>query len=231
MNEPVLIAHRGLFDNQKMIENTIPAFQKCIDQSIPFEFDIQLTLDNQLVVFHDDDLKRLAGKNMIIQESTYEELQSIPLLESNSHIPLLKEVLELNQDKVFLDIEIKNTKRIKDTIFYLMKELEPYHHYSLKSFNPRIIRMIKKQYPAISCGLLIHSHYDSKLHNFLFHTPFMIPFSKADFLSIHKKLYPTKRYLNYSKKYPLQVWTIKNTEEIKDPNITYICNELPYKKK
>ena len=226
-----LIAHRGLFDNIHTIENTVPAFQKCIDQNIPFELDVQLTLDQKIVVFHDDDLKRLGKKDIVIQEANYEDFKHIHLLDSNAHIPLLSEILKLNQDNVFIDIEIKNTKRIKETVFYLMKELENYHNYSLKSFNPRIIRYIKKHYPSIQCGLLIHSHYDSRFHNFLLKTPFVIPFSKADFLAIHKKLLHQKKYLKLSSKYPIQVWTIKDMNEIeKDKNYTYICNHILDKK-
>ena len=232
MKDVLLVAHRGLFDNEKIIENTLPAFQKCIQQSIPFELDVQLTLDNQVVVFHDEDLSRLANQNIVVQESNYSDIKDIPLLQTDSHIPLLSDVLQKNQDHVYMDIEIKNTKRIDETVSYLMKELEGYHNYSLKSFHPKIVRMIKKHYPDISCGLLIHHHYQSFIHQILFHTPFMILYSRADFLSIHKKLLSQKRYQRLSHKYPLQIWTIKDSEEIDfNKNLTYICNQLPYNKK
>ena len=39
-----IIAHRGVFDNESIIENTKEAFQEAIKRNIPFELDIQLTL-------------------------------------------------------------------------------------------------------------------------------------------------------------------------------------------
>ena len=63
MFDQKIIAHRGIFDNVLVVENTLPSFQAAIDLKIPFELDVQLTKDNRLVVFHDDTLKRLASSS------------------------------------------------------------------------------------------------------------------------------------------------------------------------
>mgnify|MGYP002864406478 CR=1 FL=1 len=121
MLDSKIIAHRGVFDNEEIIENTMESFKKAIHYHYPIELDIQLTEDNEIVVFHDDDLKRLCNQDAIVQKMNYSDLKKIPLLGTKSRVPLLKEVLELNHDQVCIDIEIKPTKRVYDTIFYLMK--------------------------------------------------------------------------------------------------------------
>ncbi len=222
-----IIAHRGIFNNKTIIENTKEAFQKAIEKEIPFELDIQLTKDNQLVVFHDNDLKRLANLDINIQNSTYEELKKINLLNSNSHIPLLKEILELNQDKVFIDIEIKESKRWRETVDLLMNELKPYIHYIIKSFDPRIVKYIKKEYSWVYTGLLIHKNYSSKIKEFIAKSKAMIKYCNPDFIAISKSLLKTN-YMKKIKSKTVLVWTINDLLDIpeKDSYI-YICNIPP----
>ena len=222
-----IIAHRGIFNNKTIIENTKEAFQKAIEKEIPFELDIQLTKDNQLVVFHDNDLKRLANLDINIQNSTYEELKKINLLNFNSHIPLLKEILELNQDKVFIDIEIKESKRWRETVDLLMNELKPYIHYIIKSFDPRIVKYIKKEYSWVYTGLLIHKNYSSKIKEFIAKSKAMIKYCNPDFIAISKSLLKTN-YMKKIKSKTVLVWTINDLLDIpeKDSYI-YICNIPP----
>ena len=47
-------AHRGLFDNVTVPENSLAAFKKAVDHGYGFEFDVQLTADNKLAISHDD---------------------------------------------------------------------------------------------------------------------------------------------------------------------------------
>lgn len=231
MKRPKIIAHRGVFDNESVIENTLESFQKAIHFQYAIEFDVQLTTDNQLVIFHDDDLKRLANRNDIVQEMDSSELTRIKLLNTNQTIPYLRDVLELNHNQVLMDIEIKPTKRIKDTIFYLMKELEKEQNYVIISFDPRIIRYLKKNYPNVETGLLINTKYKYLIQKWILQSKFILKYTKCDFVAISKKLYRNKRIQKRLKNYPIFLWTIKDGKEInyKD-QITYVCNNLPYKK-
>ena len=55
-------AHRGLYTaDQTVPENSIPAFDAAARAGYGIELDIQLTADGQIVVFHDDNLKRMCG--------------------------------------------------------------------------------------------------------------------------------------------------------------------------
>ena len=223
-----IIAHRGIFDNKEIPENSIPAFKKAIDEGIAIEIDVQLTKDNKLVVFHDCNLERMTKKNIVLQNVNYNEIKSIKLLDTNYCIPTLNEVLKLVDNRVLLDIEIKNTKRIDDTCNILMKELENYNNYIIKSFNPKIVRYIRKKYPCVIVGYLMTNNYKNKLYNFILPSKFIINYCKPNFLAINKKLLLKKKYIELSKKYPVMVWTIKDKKEILDDKLIYICNNLPF---
>ena len=60
------IAHRGLFDNINIVENTLASFNNAIDNDYAIELDVVMSKDHEAVVFHDYDLKRLANKNLQI---------------------------------------------------------------------------------------------------------------------------------------------------------------------
>lgn len=74
-----IIAHRGL--SSKAPENTIPAFELAGQQQRYFgiECDIRMTKDNKFVVFHDEDLSRMAKIKRNIKDLTLEELQAFPM--------------------------------------------------------------------------------------------------------------------------------------------------------
>lgn len=215
------IAHRGMFDNIKVPENSIASFKKALKYNYSIELDVQLTKDNVLVVFHDENLKRMTGVDKLIQETNYDEVKELKLLNTKEYIPTLDEVLKLVDNKVLLDIEVKDTKKIKKITNILKDKLNNYNNYVLKSFNPKIVRYLKNNINA-EVGYLI-SDKKKFLSNIL-----IIKYSKADFLSISKKLLKTKKFQKLKNKYQLLIWTIKDKDEIKDENIIYICNSLPY---
>ena len=221
-----IIAHRGVFNNKDIPENSIKAFREAIKLNIDVEFDVQITKDNILVVFHDDNLKRMTNVNKKIEDSTYEEISNLTLLDTKEKIPTLDEVLNTINNNVFMDIEIKNNKRYKILCDLLVKKLNNNKNYSLKSFNPMIVRYINKKYPDINIGYLIGDKYDFKLLKYILPTKFMIKYSKCDFISISKKLLNKNKFKIISKIYPTQIWTIKDMREIIDDKYTYICNNI-----
>lgn len=225
-----IIAHRGVFNNIDVPENSMKAFEKAINLSYAFELDVQLTKDNVLVVFHDFNLRRMTGISKELADCTYDELLNYSLLNTTEKIPTLKQVLELNNDKVLIDIEIKSTRKIALICEKIHNELAPYNNFVLKSFNPLIVRYLKKHYPRWKVGYLIQRKYNRKSLQVLLPSLFIIHFSKADFLAIHKRLLETNKFKKLSLKYPVMVWTIKNKDELPSKNNILICNNLPYKK-
>lgn len=225
-----IIAHRGIYDNVSVVENTLEAFKKSIELNIPFELDVQLTTDNEIVVFHDEKLSRLHGDDTVIQKSPYKQLRRYHLLNTTSHIPLLREVLKLNNDRVLIDIEIKRTKRIKETVNILMKELKRHKKYIIKSFDIRIVRYVKKHYPHVACGLLVKSKYKNPLYEIIAKSSYALKYTMCDFVSISKSLLNDEKYCEMVKDMPKLIWTINKKEEIINigEDYIYICNNLPY---
>ena len=162
-----IIAHRGMFNNKDIPENSYLAFKKAIENNYDFELDVQITADNKLVVFHDYNLKRMCNVDINLQKTAYGDLINYNLLDTNEKIPLLRDILKLNNDRLLIDIELKNTKRIKQTVYLLMKELANYKNYIIKSFNPRIVRFIRDNYPNVECGLLLTHDYKNTFYNLL----------------------------------------------------------------
>lgn len=69
-----LYAHRGLHDgNHQVAENSLEAFRRAMETGYGMELDVQLTADDQLVVFHDKNLKRVCG---VDQGSVYSDLRA-----------------------------------------------------------------------------------------------------------------------------------------------------------
>ena len=79
----LMMGHRG--SPSMITENTLPSFQKSIDQGADgIELDIRLSKDGQLVVFHDVDLKRLSDRSENISDLSLTELQTIELYKKDN---------------------------------------------------------------------------------------------------------------------------------------------------
>lgn len=141
-------AHRGFHDNtSEAPENSLAAFQKAIQHGYGIELDIQLSKDNQLVVFHDDDLSRTTGDPRTVAERSYQELQTLLLFESDEKIPLFKEVLDLVRGQVPLIVELKSTLKEKDErIGEIASDLlDDYAgEFMVESFHPMLVLWFKK---------------------------------------------------------------------------------------
>lgn len=125
---PLIMAHRGY--SASAPENTLPAFEKAIAEGFTAaELDVQMTKDGELVVLHDNNLKRVAGVNRNIWDVTYDEIKNLDVGSrfskdyAGTTIPTLAEVLIVCKDKLYLNIEIKRNghdegvvKKVVDTI-------------------------------------------------------------------------------------------------------------------
>ena len=111
----MIMAHRGY--SAAAPENTIPAFQKCIDNRFSAaELDVQMLGDGTIVVLHDDNLKRTTGVDKNVWEVTYDDIKDLDngsfFDESftGTTIPTLDDVMRLTgrgKYKLYLNIEIK----------------------------------------------------------------------------------------------------------------------------
>lgn len=156
-----LYAHRGLH-SEKIPENSMSAFREAVERGYGIELDVQLTKDDCIVVFHDDDLKRMCGVEKYVRELTFDELNSLRLMESNEKIPLFADVLNMLsefENPPHLIVEIKNPVSDKiealcDRTVSILKQFYPDEKYCIESFSPLVVAYIKKRYPEIIRGQL-----------------------------------------------------------------------------
>ena len=149
-------AHRGV--HSEYPENSMPAFQSAIDLNLAIELDIHLTKDGQIVVFHDDNLKRMSGVDEYIKFLTYDQIKQYKLNDTEYEIPLLVDVLNLVKGKVPILIEIKTNNNMKKLVPALKQVLDGYKGtIFIQSFNPFALRRCYKLMPNVLRGQLSRS--------------------------------------------------------------------------
>ena len=151
-------AHRGLHDgNQIVVENTLQSFTAARDAGFGMELDIQFSKDMEVVVFHDDDLSRLAGIDQNVRDLTLDELRSFPLADrDDARIPTFREVLDAVGGRTPLLIELKTGKNNARLCRALMEMLEDYRgEVIVESFNPLIVGWFRRHAPEMRRGQLV----------------------------------------------------------------------------
>jgi len=136
MKFPLIIGHRGA----KVIapENSLSGFKKVIELGINgVELDVHLTKDGKLIVFHDMDLKRVAGLKTPIKQLTLKELKKYDISElfTKNQEKIMEKLPE--EKKYFLEL-----KKIQTNAFYLniyeqstKKKINFYLHWDGKDFD------------------------------------------------------------------------------------------------
>ena len=229
-----LIAHRGLHNIKNGIpENSMAAFKKAIEKNYLIELDIHILKDNSVIVFHDDNLERMIGIKKELKHLTYNEIKDYKLLNTNEHIPLLQDVLNLIDGKVPLIIEYKFDVLSGRLEKESMKILNNYNgKFVVKSFNPTSVYWFKKHYPNIPRGQLSSDFKDEKwdfrkkviIKNMLFNF-----ITKPDFISYDINALPNKKIEKIRLNKPVICRTIKTKEQLKKAKKycdNYICENF-----
>lgn len=152
----IMFAHRGLHNKSLGIpENSMAAFRAAIQKNYGIELDVHLTSDGELVVFHDDDLKRVCGRPERPEDLTADELTQCALLGTKEHIPMFQDVLALVNDQVPLLVELKipgNNMQICKKTYETLRTYQG--TYLLESFNTGGLYWFRKNAPEVLRGQL-----------------------------------------------------------------------------
>lgn len=213
------IAHRGIHD-KTIPENSLLAFQKCLEKNIPIELDVHLLKDGNIVVFHDFNTKRMTGVNKFIESMTLEEVKQLKLLKTSQKIPLLSEVLNLINSKVPLIIETKNYK-VGPLEKALLNLLDSYSNFCIQSFSIKTVLWFRIHRPKYIVGLLISSKKKNKYNlwipiHFISHS--LLGIKNSGILKLRKK------------GIPIIVWNIQNEFDLvkaKEYGDSFIMNIKP----
>ena len=147
-------AHRGLH-GEGIPENSLAAFEKACSEGFGIELDVQLSSDGEVMVFHDYTLVRMTGVEKKLCELTADELSALHLADTEERIPTLRDVLALVDGRVPILVELKgesgNTSLCPKVAELLLAYEGPY---CIESFNPLLLRAMRKELPDVFYGLL-----------------------------------------------------------------------------
>lgn len=163
LRSPVQItAHRG--DSANRPENTLLAFQSALDSGADWvELDVQASSDGELMVFHDESMKRMTGLSGKLWDYTAQELAGMDVGSRmgfpEARIPRLSEVLAFCRDRIRMNIEIKeNPHSIKAPItVQTVKLIEEYgveDQCVITAYMQKTLKLVKELNPRIQTALL-----------------------------------------------------------------------------
>jgi glycerophosphoryl diester phosphodiesterase len=143
------IGHRGAKTYE--IENTLESFGKAIELGAnAVELDVRISGDAVLIVSHDDNLKKVFGKDVSISHTTLEELKRL----TENRIATLQEALHFIRTRAErILVEIKETGYEKQVLDVIRKEkLED--RVIIVSFHEETLALVRELDKKIETGLI-----------------------------------------------------------------------------
>jgi glycerophosphoryl diester phosphodiesterase len=202
---PLIIAHRG--DSAHAPENTLAAFRRAVDAGADgIEFDVRLTKDDEVVVFHDSSLSRIANRKRKIIQLAAEEIRTIdagswfnrkkPALADpdfvHKRIPTLSETLNsLEAFEGLLYVELKgrdeDMERLARTVCGLIRDSPLFPQIIVKSFKLNAIPLVREFCPGVRTAAL----FAPKVRSLLRKNKHLLDIAEetgADEMSVHYTL-------------------------------------------
>ena len=199
-------AHRGLHFGSAVPENTLAAFSAALDFGAGIECDLRLTADDQLIVFHDADARRLCASPLRIGQSRWAELAGLRV--GGHPIPRLGDVLALVDGQVPLLLEAKVEHDVRRWVPALQRGLADYRgRFAVMSFDARLSRLIRRYMPGVRRGVLIKA----RLSSFERHVQRRI--AEPDFLGVEASAIGMRWVAAARLSLHVYAWTIRTAAE------------------
>ncbi len=198
-----IYAHRGA--SIDFPEMTMRAYKGAVDDGADgFECDVRVTKDNQLILWHDADMKRIASFSGRIAEMDY--------LEIKRHYPeaiLLEDLLELARDtKKELAIETKHPvptgSQVEKKVMELISEEDSQTAITIMSFSWLAIENIRRINPLQPTVALLEDRFNSLMRRF----------TSARYLGPSVNLLRSKPELTHDQR-KLFVWTVDDADDMR----------------
>ena len=249
IGRPLIMAHRG--ESGNIPENTILALETALDIGVDvLESDIRFTKDNVPILYHDEDLVRITGKDEKVRKKTLEELlqfdlgynfttdagRTYPYRGRGLTVVTLEEAIKRFSDTI-LNLDIKDTfKEAPDEVARILLENQRTEKIMIASFHPKQLKRFRKKAPMIPT-----SAHPNEIRNFVIGTKvramgmfvrnipykaFQVP-ERSGSLQI---VTPEFVKIAHDKDIAVHVWTINNKpdmERLIDMEVDGIFTDFP----
>jgi glycerophosphoryl diester phosphodiesterase len=156
---PLVIGHRGA--SARAPENSVEAFRRAVvDRADGVELDVLCCGSGEVVVFHDDDLLRLAGRPERIAELPWAALREVTV-SGGVRIPTLAEALEACGPALLVNIELKSEglrdRRLRALVAGVSETIDragAAARVLVSSFSPAAVWLWRRRRPDVKAALL-----------------------------------------------------------------------------
>ncbi|AUB32118.1 glycerophosphodiester phosphodiesterase [Spiroplasma floricola] len=209
-----LVAHRGFRGKNR--ENRMIDFEDALKTCLAVEFDIRMTKDKKIIIFHDHNFKRIGNLNKTVRSLTYKEIENMDYFKQNPDFlpPLFIEdfIMKISKEYNFINVEIKPDRNTVEEFEQIKRALNLLREQTnaeivVSSFELKVLKFISQLDNNFKKGYLIEN------------------IKKVDFDLIKKfdYLHPYVENLKIKSSYkivekinlPLNIWTFKNDEDAK----------------
>ena len=198
-----IYAHRG--SSIAHPELTMVAYQAAIDEGADgFECDVRITKDNQLVLWHDADMQRVAGNPARIADSTLKEIKS-----HYQQAITLDELLILARDnKKELAIETKHPvpsgSAVEKGVMELLSQEKLVADIHVMSFSWLALENVRKINPEQKTVALLHDTFSFAMRRF----------TSAQAIGPGITAFRKKPHLNQDPR-NLFIWTVDDADDMR----------------
>ena len=224
--KPILkIGHRGAKGYEP--ENTLVSFQKALNLGVDgIELDVHRSNDGEIMVIHDEEINRTTDGEGFVTDFSLNELKSFRINETQT-IPTLKEVLDLVNQKCFVNVELKGNGTSKPVVVvleeYVIEKNWEYSRFIISSFNWNALKEVRSLNPKIPIGVLAHTDLDLAMA--------FAKFIKAETIHPHFHLLTKENTKQIQKNgqlvFPWTINEIEDIQKIKSFNVNGIISDFP----
>ncbi|ACY15266.1 glycerophosphodiester phosphodiesterase [Haliangium ochraceum] len=170
LGRPLIFGHRGAehqVPGSGLVENTLESFARAHARGADgVELDVHQCASGELVVFHDDDLQRLAGRPERVTATAWTVLRKVRLSQpggaaGDARISTLGEVLAALPASSVINVELKPTRRhrvpalVREAVATIA-DSPASERVIVSSFDPVILAALRVRAPQMPSGYLFH---------------------------------------------------------------------------
>ncbi|OGQ76743.1 MAG: hypothetical protein A2235_00845 [Deltaproteobacteria bacterium RIFOXYA2_FULL_42_10] len=197
------VGHRGAKAYE--IENSLESFKKAVALGAnAVELDVQKSKDGKLIIIHDDNLKRVFGKDVLVNLTTLKELKQL----TENKILTLDEALRFIDKKVEkILVELKK-EGFEKKVLEIIKKGKLKDRVIIVSFHEQALAEVRRLDKEIETGLIYAKHKNPIPTALKLNAQYLIPLYRF----VHTKNVEDAHKNNLK----VIVWTINTRKDVRE---------------